>query len=458
MSDSVMANAHLWNSVEEQHDGAELVLLWHAQGSRQSTEMVRFDPRSQLLRIFPKKRLGTGFQEQFDQVTEIQIDTRFTPGWDPTMPTGDSDRTGDVQLIGLPEGFASIFIFGLGLPLKYRGLIHGIEDHTPCRIVRFGASATEGPDGDVFHIGLDRFDAYKRAVDRNQRRGQTVVARANAADAHNATADLFGLDPVHPILGRHPIIQAMTREVLGEPVLDAGERRMLVEQVSAEAAKVITEAPVAFGKLRQDLELVSLETLIEQFNLSLSGLRSNDEKHWQTFFRLNPFALQQLFATPVALYGEQLFVKGPNVYGQGARVADFVLVNTVTSTALVVEIKTPAARLTAKEPYRGKGGAEVYPPHLDLTGAVTQVQAQVESMRSNLPRLLADTPAARRLDTYVVRGAVIAGTVEPLTGEQKASFERYRDGLTGVEVLAFDEVRDRLAVLHELLATTTSGD
>jgi hypothetical protein len=318
-------------------------------------------------------------------------------------------------------------------------------------------STDEGAVGNVFHIGLERFASYRSAVDLNRDRGATVVRRVNATEAHNAMAELLALEPREPTLGRHPLIQAMTREVTGETVMGATERRMLVQQVSAESRAAAVEAPAEFGKLRQDIELVSLEVLIEQFDKGLAGSRAKNEDYWQKFFETNTFALQQLFAAPVALYKGQLTVKGVNAFGKGSRIADFMLVNTVTRSALVVEIKTPAAGLTGQR-YRGAGGAEVFLPHRDLIGSVTQVQAQIDSARSDLPQLLAQTPGAETLDTCVVRGAVIVGTAASLSDEEKASFLRYRDGLGGVEVIAFDEVRDRLRGLHELLANAPSHD
>lgn len=444
-------------SVEVTLGGREMVFAWQSSGALDETEMVRFAPGAHLLRIFPRKRLGAGLQEQFSQVTELQLDTELLPHWNPNDPVVESDLDGSLELVGLPDGFSKIFRYGLGLRRWYRGLIHSVEENTDCTVVRFGVSTDEGPAGDVFHIGLERFAKYSRAVDRNRDRGATVVRRVNATESHNAIADLLDLEPEQPTLGRHPLIQAMTREVTGETVMDAAERRMLVQQVSAESRAAAVQAPAEFGKLRQNVELVSLEVLIEQFEKGLTGRSAKDEDYWQEFFETNTFALQQLFAAPVALYKEQLTVKGLNAFGAGSRIADFMLVNTVTRSALVVEIKTPAAGLMGQR-YRSAGGAEVFLPHRDLLGSVTQVQAQMESAHIHLPQLLAQTPGAETLDTCVVRGAVIVGTAGSLSDEVKASFLRYRDGLGGVEVIAFDEVRDRLRGLHQLLANAPSHD
>jgi hypothetical protein len=159
----------------------------------------------------------------------------------------------------------------------------------------------------------------------------------------------------------------------------------------------------------------------------------------------------------VALYGAQLQVRIPNIHGKGGRIADFVLVNTVTRNVIVVEIKTPATSVLMS-PYRGACGAEVFPPSKELSGAIAQLQAQMESAMTDFQKLVVQTPRAEEVETCVVRGAVIAGTAASLGPEQRKSFLRYRNGLHGVDVIAFDEVHDRLKGLHNMLAATVDDD
>ncbi|MGZ0148980.1 Shedu anti-phage system protein SduA domain-containing protein [Kribbella sp. WER1] len=438
--------------VEVAADGRDLVFRWQVKGSRKEPiVMARFVPEDRLLRIFPRTRSGEGLVRQFSQVTELQLDSDDLTAWEPEELVVDGDA--GLEMPGLPKGFSKMFMYGLGLRRRYRGIVHAIEGNSECSVVRFGDPAHEGPVGPVFHVHLGQFLSYKHAIDLNHSRGTVVISRVNKTESHNAIAEVLGLEPRKPTVGRHPIIQAITRELLGEPAMDADDRRNLMTQVAAESKVAAREAPAEFGKLRHDIELVSLETLIGHFGEGLRGDRSKDEAHWQRFFETNPFALQQLFAAPVALYGSQLTVKSSNAEGKGERIADFILVNTVTQNALVVEIKTPRTDLTGPH-YRGKGGAEVYPPHRDLAAAIAQVQAQIESAQLHLARIVSETPGWPSLDTCVVQGAVLAGTISTLTTEQRQSFMRYRNGLAGVEVLAFDEVLDRLKGLHQLLANS----
>jgi hypothetical protein len=221
--------------------------------------------------------------------------------------------------------------------------------------------------------------------------------------------------------------------------------------MQAEPKRIATERPQAFGRLCEDLELVTLDVLIENFSKSLTGSGAKNEAAWQKFFKANTFALKQIFAAPVTFYGEQVHVRSPDMRGAGSQIADFVLFNTLTRSMVIVEIKTPSAALVAKNKYRGASGAEVYPPDKELSGAIAQLQAQMESARSDFDQIARRTPGASPLVTKVVTGAVIAGTLGAMDQLRMDSFLRYRNGLHGIQVITFDEVLDRLRALQTML-------
>ncbi|WP_091564693.1 Shedu immune nuclease family protein [Arthrobacter sp. ok362] len=243
----------------------------------------------------------------------------------------------------------------------------------------------------------------------------------------------------------------MTRAITDDAPLDASERSALVVRMQAEPNEIATQQPQAFGKVREDLKLVTLDVLIENFSKSLTGNGAKNEDAWQQFFKANTFALKQIFAAPVAFYGEQVHVRSPDMKGAGGQIADFVLFNTLTRSMVLVEIKTPSAALVAKNKYRGASSAEVYPPDKELSGAIAQLQAQMESARTDFDQIVRRTPGAGPLDTKVVTGAVIAGTLGSMDQLRKDSFVRYRNGLHGIEVITFDEVLDRLLALQTML-------
>jgi hypothetical protein len=440
--------------VEVVFTGPNILITWlHARDDPgEEVEMVRFDADAKVLRIFPKMGSGSGFADQFSRITEIQIDTNFWP-WSPEPLVGESER-GFVELVGLPDGFMRVFDYGLGFPRDYRGLVRAIEDGTECTVVRFG-DATEGVKGDTFLISLSRFHDYVKAVNLHKGRADAVVRRIKDNISQNQIADITGADKEELYLGRIDGIKAMTRAISDKTPLDASERTALVGEVGLESRRIAEEQPEVLFKLREDLDLVTLEVLISKFeeNLTKAGVAAN-EAAWQNFLENNTFALQQIFSAPLAYYGEQLEMRSSNMKGAGRRIADFVLVNAVTRSMVIVEIKKPATALMRKTMYRGKEGAEVYSPDPELAGAVAQLQAQMESARTDFPAIVRVTEGAEPTDTRVVRGAVIAGRLESLEDLQKHSFMRYRDALHGIEIITFDEVLSRLRALEGMLKST----
>ena len=83
---------------------------------------------------------------------------------------------------------------------------------------------------------------------------------------------------------------------------------------------------------------------------------------------------------------------------------------------------------------------------------------KMESALTDFQNLVVHTPGAEDVDTSVVRGAVIAGTAASLGPKERKSFLRYRNGLHRVDVIAFNEVHDRLKGLRNMLATTVDED
>jgi hypothetical protein len=425
-------------------------LLWEEAGDR--TEILHLDRSARLLRIYPKIPAsgGTnGFTDQFSQVREIQLDLDAFPALRSLRVT-ESERYGPV-LDALPQGFGRFLQFGLGFPRQYRAFVRLIEEHTTCTTVRFvGRDEIHGVDGQTFRVGLAQFDTFTHAVDLTKDRVSAVVRRAADTAAHNAIADLVDAPILQMPLGRLPAIRTLSRAISGDRTFDPEERIELIESLRAESRAAAEEAPAAFGRLRSDIELVSLDTLISVFEWTL-GNRASSEAAWQSFFEINTFALQQLFAAPVVLFGAQQELRIQTNNNAGRRVADFILANAITRTVTVVEIKTADTQLTGRK-FRGTESGETYPPSAALTGAVAQLQAQMESARTDYELILTRAGSAGALDTTIVRGAVIAGSLTELDKAQQQSFERYRNGLSGIVVITFGEVLEGLRHLRTLLS------
>ncbi|GAA4131022.1 hypothetical protein GCM10023067_49630 [Aminobacter aganoensis] len=93
--------------------------------------------------------------------------------------------------------------------------------------------------------------------------------------------------------------------------------------------------------------------------------------------------------------------------------------------------------LVSKKQYRGR----VLAPSPELVGAVVQTLDQIDKLRSDIYRIKALNPQ-QKLEAYGIKGVVLAGMI-PDT-ERKRSFELYRNSLSGLSIITFDELLAKL--------------
>ena len=197
--------------------------------------------------------------------------------------------------------------------------------------------------------------------------------------------------------------------------------------------------------MRRDVELVSLEELISNFEAYLKG--RHQEKHWQKFFKKNLFALQQVFGMPTTLFRDEVTVGGRGLTGSGDKIVDFMFKNTLTDNIALVEIKRPEMPLFDPKEYR-KG---VYGPHKELNKAITQALDQCFHLQSELPTLK-NNARQYDLESYNVRCIVIAGRTPSDDNDKKKSLELFRNNLRSVTIVTYDEILESLRTLHHFLS------
>ncbi|RWG98705.1 MAG: DUF4263 domain-containing protein [Mesorhizobium sp.] len=281
--------------------------------------------------------------------------------------------------------------------------------------------------------------AHKRSIDLANR------AKREYLDAYLNTA----LDPDFELpIGdgtSRPVADILAETLIGKSRSPEAEAKAAALSVRKSVRTLAQKEPRELLELRREIELVSLEELIDIFDkkLSQAGLQ---ERHWQEFFNANAFILQLAFNLPALAFGDQVAVGGTRFDGSGGKLADFVLRLGLFGNLALVEIKTPKAALLVKRPYRGG----VYAPSEELSGAVTQVLDQRHQLQNEINSKKV-TSKAYDVFTYAVPCIVIVGR-SPITVEEKKSLELYRNNLRDVIVITFDELLAKLKALHEFLA------
>lgn len=171
------------------------------------------------------------------------------------------------------------------------------------------------------------------------------------------------------------------------------------------------------------------------------------EEFWQATLRQYSFVFSQVFSTPVVVFGTKAYVGGKSLEGAGGKEPDFLLKNELTTHVLIVEIKTPATDLLGKAPYRPP---DVYAVSREVAGAVGQIGRYKDEFLGNYANLHLKSDEAFQLADP--RCLLVIGCTDQLTDRaRRDSFEHFRRGQRGTEIITFDELFRKVQVLLDLL-------
>lgn len=222
--------------------------------------------------------------------------------------------------------------------------------------------------------------------------------------------------------------------------------RKVLDNPESDLAVALSELdPESLLGLGRTVELSKLDALLEEWRQNEG---SNDEEFWQDLLTRNSWAFSQLTGSPVVLLHAKAYVGGKGVSNSGGGVVDFLLANSLTENVSLVEIKTPGAALIDSQ-YRTSGA---HLPGKELVGGIVQVLGYRDNLMNEIRTLRGD---GETYQAYNPRCYVIVGRAQDLVDNDHArrSFELFRASQSGVHVLAFDEVYERLGGIREILVS-----
>ena len=352
-------------------------------------------------------------------------------------------------LENLPPAFTKDYDYGLGLAKPYRFIIEAVESLSDCtEIVISKGHETKIANGSaIFYISSSDFDEIRRSLNSITSISRDASTSVKCAETHNFFASKVGRSAIPTKVGRHPLRQLFTAslETRGEG-LSSDEQEEVLSALEKNVQAISEARPTRLVRLQSELELVNLRGLLGHFKNMMSAKHS--EANWQDFLDRNPFILALAFGYPVALVQGQAFVGGRTLSGKGTRIADFLVKNSMTNNAAIVEIKTPRTRLLNRAPYRDG----VFRPSAELSGAINQVLDQKHKFDREIATVKMNS-GMDNIETYSVHGCLIVGTM-PDDEARRRSFEFFRGNSKSVQIVTFDELYEKLTNLHEFLSTT----
>lgn len=237
---------------------------------------------------------------------------------------------------------------------------------------------------------------------------------------------------------------------------DTGSPLVPTEYVSAspdaiQIAQMIEERPEILQCLSmQSMEMLNAKIRVQELiniqQFIQQNMNNDNEQFWQDLFREHSWIISQIFSLPYMLLQNQPYVGGKGIENLHGRFPDYLFQNGITENVSIVELKTPCTELLYDSSYRDG----VYAPHKSLTGAVTQILEQ----RDTLYKTYFTTMGMSKIhfEANNIECVLIVGnTGKLLDVDKKKSFELYRNELRNVKVIGFDELLKKIEIMIALL-------
>jgi hypothetical protein len=246
--------------------------------------------------------------------------------------------------------------------------------------------------------------------------------------------------------------------------LNTADLKKLIDLEKEDGLKVFTKllqyvtkienSPIVADKLYEldvkDLEqlnsIIGLTNLKKCYKIWENNLDNDNEDFWQKKLMENSFILSQIFASPVVVIDEKVYLGGKSIQGKGGSFIDFLLKNNLTNNSVLVEIKTPCTKLLGGL-YRG----DIFNISKDISGGVLQLSNYKNKLTKNYASLI--EASDRNFEVCNPKCVLIIGngSIEFTERKMNKSFELHRNGLSDVQIITFDELFAKVKFFIDLL-------
>lgn len=368
---------------------------------------------------------------------------------------GDQELDNIKDALGnLPGSFIRDPFYGLGFRREFSVLLDAIltfKSVTDLRVIWGRVKNAPRADGASYIISNKMLDDVRKSVARLHEHALRHASSEKSAFAYNSL--VRPIDPAayperRAAYRKNAVVAALGSALQFKTVLSKADEDAVIDATRAAAPKATRAAPSRLLELTREVELVSLEIVVERVKARLA--KKLKEQSWQEFLFENAFILRLAFGVPVLMVGGQVSIGGQRHDGGGGKIADFVLRAASTGNLALIEIKTPDTLLLEPRAYRGG----VFGPSRELAGATNQILDQRYRLEQEIARLKVNS-RQYDIESYAVTGLIIAG--RDLTDvDMQKSFELYRNALKSVSVVTFDELLVKLEALLEFLREPVS--
>ena len=365
------------------------------------------------------------------------------PDSEDTVPKSIDDVM--TLLEGLPSYCVKDPQYGLGLKRQYRGVVKAIEAITEAIEIQIteNHTTTYNEPSKTFLISASHMLELTKDIEQVDRTTRTAANTVNDTSTYNAIAEVLGLPKRAMRYGRKMLRRTLTALANGEKPLSRVEQMELVETLTRNATTILKREPATIVELESGIALAKAKSLRDELEHMIS--KNLPERKWQEFLRGNPFVLSMVFGRPIIKVGDQASIGGRTISGTGDRIADFLVRNSLTNNAALVEIKTPKSKLLNKSPYR----RSVFAPAGELVGAINQALDQKSKFEQDIAAIKYRNRGIA-VEAHHVHACVLIGIL-PSGDDRVRSFELFRHNLKDVLVVTYDELLRKVTDLCRFL-------
>jgi len=234
-------------------------------------DLLRWNAAGDYIDIIPRNTL-TG-HPNFLKARYAQLETIRLEGFELPIPEHSDDVT--ALLESLPRGFIRDPEYGLGLPKDLGLVITTVEEIHGVRHLVVTRRRESEIDGDRYILNFDEFDDIRRAINRTHDAALASAREDKRIVAFNAL--LTARDPSRFPEKKRPykpdtIFKAVSRSSNAD-LLSSADRSAALSIVSKSKRELASSDRPALLKLRRDIDLVTIEQLIERFNTLIDANR-----------------------------------------------------------------------------------------------------------------------------------------------------------------------------------------
>ncbi len=429
------------------HDMLELARLDTTAPETHKTLLLNINITQNYIEIIPINTMGSN--ANFLKHKHSPIKSIVLEGFDFEFPKNSDEIK--YLLEELPLGFVKDFNYGLGLKKELLPLISTLDGFGIERLIikkNKLEKAAINPVSKTCVLSYAQFETIRKKLNKVIRNAQIASLEIRKAVANNTLVYFLNNEdyPQKPIkIQDSNIAKLVAKDVENIAIdLSKSDQSITISIIEKNTKKIAKDQPTKLLKLRDNIELVTLEQMIEKYEQMLG--KKLREGQWQAFFNENPFILSMVFGCPIIKVQDQASVGGRKFSGAGDKITDFLAKNSMTNNTVIIEIKTPQEPLTGKE-YRDS----VYSPSVALAGSLNQALDQKYQLQKNIASVK-NNSRLYTIETYAVLCALIIGKM-PANLEKQKSFEIFRQNSRDVEIITFDELLEKLKLLHTLLST-----